>query len=109
MYRVIPFIFRTPHTEEYLKRCSPRIFYLILTHQIRYGRGKQYKSPTDFEETLILTHRIGLWKSNQYQRPRGFRINLVNTPLGFSLPYPFLAQIFSSVWGVRLKNEMTHR
>ena len=54
---VIPF-FHTPDMEEYVRKHSPRTFYLPVLEEISTA------VPKDFEEILILTHQIGLWKSH---------------------------------------------
>ena len=58
------YFFLYPHTEQYLRKHSSRIFYLIFTHRIRLWKRKLVQQVTQIEEILILTRRIGLWKSN---------------------------------------------
>ena len=70
------------------------------------------RGPMDFEETLILTHRIGMWKSNSIPKTSQILNKFRQHTTQIFVPYPFFdwlltPWIFSSVWGVRLKNGTT--
>ena len=112
---------RTPHTEEYVVKTYPSdfLFHLDPT-DLPMEEHISTRNPSNFQE--IQSYLQGIFSAPLdfyfFTSPdtlitlRIFRL-IFKSPFGFSLPYPFFThlhtpRISSYVWGVRIKNRMTH-